>query len=87
LHDVSAGGEKIIDLLIDRCRNVHDPGFDVRVVIILRLLRDGEWARKRNFDLAVGVGSQELQISHLDRASATDWPNDPGDRVGMSGAV
>ena len=74
LHDVGAGGEEVLDLLVDRLRIGHREAFVVRVIGVFRLLGHGEGAGHRDLDRAIRVGPQELDVLHLDRALAPDRP-------------
>ena len=70
LHDVGAGGEQVLDLLVHGGRIVERHLLFVRVEIVLRLLRHGEGTGHRHLDHAVGVGAQEFHVAHLDRMLA-----------------
>ena len=87
LHDVGAGGEQVLDLLVDRGRIVERQLLLVLVEIVLRLLRHGERAGHGDLDRAVGVGAQELDVAHLDRVLAPDLADDARHRIGMAAAV
>ena len=87
LHDVGAGGEQVLDLVVDRGGVVERHLLLVLVEIVLRLLRHGEGAGHRDLDRAVGVGAQELHVAHFDRMLAPDLADDARHRIGMAGAV
>ncbi len=76
LDDIRAGGKQILHLFIHRRRIVQRHFFFVLVVIVLRLLRHGEWARQGNLDLAIGVRAQKLQIADLDGMFALNFADD-----------
>ncbi len=64
LHDVGAGGEEILDLLVDRGGVVERHRGLALVEIVLRLLRHGEGARHGDLDRLVGAGFEEFQVAH-----------------------
>ena len=57
------------------------------VEIILSLLGHGEGPRDSHLDASVGVSPQELDVLNLDRMLAPDRACNPGDGVGLAGAV
>src|SRR5262249_51784292 len=87
LHDVGAGGEQVFDLHVNSGRIVHGERNLVLVVVILRLLAHGEGAWHGDLDRLGSMTAQELDIAHLHRVHAPDWPYHPRHGIGMTTAV
>ncbi len=67
LYYIGSGCLQAFDLLVDGCRDIHCQSFLIVVVIILRLLRDGERAWHGDLDAAVGVAPQKLHVAYFHR--------------------
>ena len=76
LHDVGAGGEQILDLFVDGGRVIHRHLFFGLVEIVMGLLRHGVRARNGDFDAAVRIGAQKLDVANFDGVLAADLRND-----------
>ena len=87
LDDVRPGGEEVLDLGVHGLRVVHRGRLEVRVVVVLRLLRHRERPGHGHLHRPVGVAAQELQVADLHRVRPVDRADDAGHRVGVPGAV
>ncbi len=87
LHDVGAGVEEVLDLLVDRRGIAHRQGDLVLVVVVLRLLRHGEGAGHRDLDRTAGLAAQELDVAHLDRPRPPDRPDHPRHGARLADAI
>ena len=84
LNDIDTGSEKILDLRIDRRRIGESQLPAARIKIILRLLRHRIGPRHGDLGDALGMASQELDITHTDGMFALDRTDDARHRIGMA---
>jgi len=87
LHDVRARGEQVAHLLVHGLGQRHRERFLVVVVVVLRLLRHRERSWQCRFDLAVGVGAQELHVPLFDGSCPPNRPDHARNRVRVTGPV
>src|SRR6266568_9571410 len=87
LYYVSACSLQAFDLLVDCCSYIQRQGFFIAIIVILRLLCDGERPRNGDLDAMVAVASQKLHVAYFNRVKAANWADDPRHKVGMACAI
>ena len=87
LNDIRAAREQILDLLVDRYGIIQRHRFFACVEVILRLLGHGVGPGHGRLNHTVGVLSQELDVSYLDRLLSTDLSNHARDWVRVTAAI
>ena len=87
LHDVGAGREQVLDLLVDRRCVIERQFLLIVIEVVLSLLRHGKRPGHGHLDRAIRIGAQELHVANLDRMLATHLADNARHRIGMTGAV
>src|SRR5438105_3380066 len=77
LHYVGAGGDEVVDLVIDGDGEIHRQARLVAVEVVDRLLGHGERPGHGDLDRPIGLRTQELDVADLDRVLATNRTDDP----------
>ena len=87
LHDVGAGGEEVLDLLVHRRGVAERHLLGARVEVVLRLLRHRERTGHGHLHRPVGVRPEDLEVAELHRMPPPDRADDPRHRVRVTAAV
>ena len=72
LHDVRAGREQLVDLLVDGFGEGHRHTLVVGVVLVDGLLGHGKGTGQCHLDRAIGLRPQELGVTYFNRLGASN---------------